>query len=81
MLPSDNRGSLDLRLVLASAAMTVAAVGATVLALLDLPQVLVVGLALFAALALIDVAGTLSTRPAEGPVRPPNGEHRHAKAG
>jgi hypothetical protein len=62
MLPADSRGPLDLRLVVVSTAMIVATVGATILALLNLPQILVVGLALFAAVALIDVAGTLNAR-------------------
>jgi hypothetical protein len=42
--------------------MVVSAVGAVVFALLALPQLLVVVLALFAALALIDVAGVTATR-------------------
>ena len=62
MLPTETRPPLDLRLVLSSAAMLVAAVGAIVLALLGLPQLLVAALALLAAVALIDVAGILSAR-------------------
>lgn len=56
----ESTGSLRLRLVLSSAALAVSATGAVMLALLSLPQILVLGLALLAAVALTDVAAILS---------------------
>jgi hypothetical protein len=57
-MPSPEKpDSQKLRLVLSSAALAVSAAAAVSFALLDLPQVVVLGLALLAALALIDVAG------------------------
>jgi hypothetical protein len=77
MMPSESTGPLGLRLVLSSAAMAVATVGAVVFALLGLPQILVVGLSLVAAAALIDVAGILSARHELGLHRPVATDHRN----
>jgi hypothetical protein len=57
MRSPENTDSQKLRLVLSSAALAISAAAAVIFALLDLPQVLVLGLALLAALAPIDVAG------------------------
>jgi hypothetical protein len=52
----------NLRVLLSAAAFLVCAVSAVVLALAGVPNLLVVGLALLAAFALIDVAGALTCR-------------------
>ncbi|WP_143465446.1 hypothetical protein [Kribbella sp. ALI-6-A] len=54
--------ALSLRVLLSAAAFLVCAVSAVVLALAGVPHILVVGLALLAAVALIDVGGALSCR-------------------
>ena len=60
MLTPESTGPLTLRLVLSSAALAVSVAGAVILALLGLPQILVLGLALVTAVALTDVAAIVS---------------------
>jgi membrane protein YdbS with pleckstrin-like domain len=62
MLAPQPTETLNLRVLLSSAAFLVCAVSAVLLALADGPQVLVVGLSLLAALAMIDVAGVVTCR-------------------
>jgi hypothetical protein len=62
---SPEHPAATLRLVLSSAALIASAGGAVILALLELPQLLTLALALIAALALIDLAGTITTQQAD----------------
>jgi hypothetical protein len=59
---SQPTAALGLRVLLSAAAFLVCAVSAVVLALAGVPNILVVGLALLAGVALIDVGGALTCR-------------------
>jgi len=69
-----------LRLVLSSAVLAISAPAAVIFALRDLPQALVLALALLAALALIDVAGIYSAA-ASTSSRPPVRREQGDEAG
>lgn len=62
MVKSEQTQPSMMRLSLSSVVLAVAVASAVTLALLNQPKVIVLGLSLISAIALIDVAGTVSAR-------------------